>query len=372
VRVAFFGAYDPDYPRNVVLRESLEAHGVEVRAIAVPPGTNAPVREARLLAGAASGLQGAHAILVPSFGHRDVPLATILGRTTGTPVLFDPLVSRWDTQVGDLGRVPARSISAARLRASDRMALSLPDLVLCDTWEHGDLYAREYKIARPKLRRIPVGADREAFQAGERRAARSRPPGGPLEIVYVGGFLPLHGVSTITAAAALLEARHGPRFARFTLIGGGMTAAEAERDIAALGLRSVRRVRRVAYAEALDALVRADLALGIFGTTAKAGRVIPHKVYQALAVGAPVVTRRSTAIAELFRDEEHLVLVPPGDPAALASAIEALASSPERRIAIGARGRAAVQKQASPEPIGALLLEAIAGAREVSSPKRRR
>jgi len=372
VRVAFFGAYDPDYPRNVVLRESLLTQGAEVREISVPPGTNAPSREARLLARAAGALQGVHAILVPAFGHRDVPLATLLGRSTGTPVLFDPLVSRWDTQVGDLGRVRARSMSAFRLRASDRMALSLPDLVLCDTWEHGELYASEYGVASRKLRRIPVGADREAFRAGERRAAGTRPPGGPLEIIYVGGFLPLHGVRAIVGAAALLEARHGPRFARFTLIGGGMTAPEAERDIAAGGLRSVRRVRRGAYAEALEALVQADLALGIFGTTAKAARVIPHKVYQALAVGVPVVTRRSAAMAELFRDEEHLVLVPPGDPGAIAGAIEALASNPDRRAAIGAWGRAAVLAEASPETIGALLLEAIAGAREISSPRHKR
>src|SRR5262249_10845501 len=156
-----------------------------------------------------------------------------LGRSTGTPVLFDPLVSRWDTQVGDLGRVRARSISALRLRASDRMALSLPDLVLCDTWEHGELYAGSYGVARRKLRRIPVGADREGSGGGEGRGAGTRARGGPVEIVYVGGFLPLHGVSAIVGAAALLESRHGPRFARFTLIGGGMTAPEAERDIAA-------------------------------------------------------------------------------------------------------------------------------------------
>jgi len=372
VRVAFFGAYDPDYPRNIVLRESLLMHGAEVRSLAVPPGTKAPGREARLLARAAGMLQGVHAILVPAFGHRDVPLATLVGRSTGTPVLFDPLVSRWDTQVGDLGRVRARSISALRLRASDRVSLSLPDLVLCDTWEHGELYASEYGVTRRKLRRIPVGADREAFRAGERRGSRTRPSGGPLEIVYVGGFLPLHGVHAIVGAAALLESRHGPGFARFTLIGGGMTAAEAERDIAARGLRSVRRLRRVAYPDALEALVRADLALGIFGTTAKAARVIPHKVYQALAVGVPVLTRRSAAVTELFRDEEHLVLVAPGDPGAIAGAIEALASNPDRRAAIGAGGRAAVLSEASPEKIGALLLEAIAGAREIPSPRRKR
>jgi len=361
VRVAFFGAYDPDYPRNIVLRESLLMHGAEVRSLAVPPGTKAPGREARLLARAAGMLQGVHAILVPAFGHRDVPLATLVGRSTGTPVLFDPLVSRWDTQVGDLGRVRARSISALRLRSSDRVSLSLPDLVLCDTWEHGELYASEYGVTRRKLRRIPVGADREAFRAGERRAPRTRPSGGPLEIVYVGGFLPLHGVHAIVGAAALLESRHGPGFARFTLIGGGMTAAEAERDIAARGLRSVRRLRRVAYPDALEALVRADLALGIFGTTAKAARVIPHKVYQGLAAGRAVVSGDGPGVREVFASGRHLELVPPGDADALATALAGLLRDPARRACLGEQGRARALEIASPAEIGEQARRSLAG-----------
>ncbi|MGE5177857.1 MAG: glycosyltransferase, partial [Bacteroidota bacterium] len=219
------------------------------------------------------------------------------------------------------------------------------------------------------------GADRAAFALGEARAARPSAPGlpaapgtgadpTPLRAVYVGGFLPLHGVETVVAAASLLEARRGPCFARFTLIGDGMTAHRADRDTAALGLRSVRRLPRVPYAEALAALAGADLALGIFGTTDKAGRVVPHKVYQALAIGVPVVTRRSPAVAEFFPSgEPPLALVPAGDPEALAEAIESLALDPGRRDALGASGRAAALRFATPEAVGATLVEAIERAR---------
>ena len=370
MRVALFGGFDPSYPRNLVLREGLESSGIDIRLIDVPPRAPAVVREAKLLGRWAASASSLDALIVPAFGHRDVPLAWALGRASGVPVLFDPLVSRWDTQVGDLGRVRPGGLASGRLRMSDRFALALADLVLCDTWEHGDLYSTEFGVPRSKLWRVPVGADRGAFERGGRRSGE-RPPG-RVEVVYIGGFLPLHGVDVIVEAAALLESRHGPRFARFTLIGDGMTAPRAERDIAARGLTSVRRVPRTPYEDALDALANADFALGIFGTTPKAGRVVPHKVYQSMAMGIPTVTRRSRAVAEFFRDGEHLVLVPPGDPPALARALEELASDPGRSRRIGDAGRAAVREQASAKPIGLLLAGAIARARETTAPKARR
>ena len=373
MRVAFFGGYDPSYARTATLREGLETRGGVVVPIAIRSG-GGPLGRAVLLAARWAGAGGAlDSVLVPAFGHRDMPLAATLGKIAGTPVIFDPLVSRWDTQVGDLGRVRAGSFAAGRLRASDRISLSLADLVLCDTWEHGDFYTTEYGVPRKRLCRVPVGADRAAFARGEpERAPRDRRVDGPLEIVFVGGFLPLHGVDVVVEAAAILESRRGHDFARFTLVGGGMTAPRTDRDVAARGLRTVRRVGRLPYDAALDAVAGADLALGIFGTTAKAGRVVPHKVFQSLAAGVPTITRRSRAIAEFFREGEHLALVPPGDPAALAAAIEALAADPARRESLGLAGRKAALAEGSPERIGSLLADAVARAREATAPRRSR
>ena len=82
--------------------------------------------------------------------------------------------------------------------------------------------------------------------------------------------------------------------------------------------------------------------------------------------------RRSAAIAEFFRDEEHLMLVPAGDGAALARAIESLGEDPERRERIGARGRAAARAEASPVRIGELLIEAILRTRDATAQGSRR
>lgn len=370
MRVAFFGAYDPAYPRTRVLREGLESRGAEVIEIRTPLHAPPVLRETGLVLDWIRSARKLDAVLVPSFGHRDVPLAELLGRLSDAPVLFDPLVSRWDTQVGDLGRLKKGSVSARRVRASDRISLSLADMVLCDTWEHGDFYSSEFGVSRKKLSRVPVGADRFAFDLGGR--GKDRPRTGPLDVVYLGGYLPLHGLPAIVDAATELLHRRGARFATFTLIGGGMVLPAVERDVAARGLCNVRLVPRMPYEEAMARLACADIGLGIFGTSTKSGRVVPHKVFQSMALGVATVTRRSAAVAEFFRDEEHLVLVPPGDGGALARAIEALDQDPGRRERIGALGRAAALAQASPSRIGGLLVEAIERSREATAPGARR
>jgi glycosyltransferase involved in cell wall biosynthesis len=222
---------------------------------------------------------------------------------------------------------------------------------------------------------VPVGADRATFERGARRARREQERGSPgaaappIDLVYVGGFLPLHGIPAIVDAAARLEARRGVGFARFTFIGAGMLAHEAARDVASRGLRTVRFLGRLPYEESIERLAGADLALGIFGVTEKAGRVVPHKVFQALALGVPTVTRRSAAIAEFFRDGDHLALVPAGDGAALAASIETLAADPERRARMGRAGREAALEAGEPSRVGALLLEAVARARDATAPR---
>ena len=75
----------------------------------------------------------------------------------------------------------------------------------------------------------------------------------------------------------------------------------------------------------------AGCALGIFGTSDKAQRVIPNKAYHALACGAPLITADTPAARELLRDGENALLVPPGDPAALAEAMRRLAADPGAR-----------------------------------------
>ena len=119
----------------------------------------------------------------------------------------------------------------------------------------------------------------------------------------------------------------------------------------------------VTYEQLPRELHRAGCALGIFGTSAKAARVIPNKVFQALACGTPVVTADTPAARELLEHESSALLVPAGDPEALASALRRLADGPELARRLGEGGRAAYDAKASEEVLGRrwrALLERVA------------
>ena len=176
------------------------------------------------------------------------------------------------------------------------------------------------------------------------RSGSSGPGWQPAETfhaLFVGKLIPLHGLETILAAARL-----APEIP-FRIVGSGqLDALLLDRP------PNVEWVEWVDYERLPEEIQRAGCALGVFGTSAKAGRVIPNKAFQALACGTPLITADTPAAHELLRDGESALLVPPGDPDALAAAVRRLAGEPELAQSIGAGGLAAYRAQASEDVLG--------------------
>jgi glycosyltransferase involved in cell wall biosynthesis len=353
VKVCFFGAWDPAYPRNRILREGLRRGGAGVLEARVPE-RRAFRRYPALVAAFGRAARAADVLLVPEFRHKDVPLARALaGRRL---LVFDPLVSRHDTLVADWGLHAEGSAQARWNRRLDRWSLGLADLVLCDTWAHGALY-ESLGVPRARLRRVPVGAEDAFFAVGP------PPVAGPVRVLYVGGFLPLHGTLTVVEAVARLEREAGalPDFA-VEMAGRGIEHDAARELAERLGARRLSFTGPLAYAEAPRAMAAAHVVLGAFGAGAKAGRVVPHKVWQGLAAGRAVLTGDGEALRELCVPGEHLAAVPRGDAAALAGALARLVACADEREALGRRGRELARATGTPERVGAALLAALAGA----------
>ncbi len=73
----------------------------------------------------------------------------------------------------------------------------------------------------------------------------------------------------------------------------------------------------------------------------------PLKVFETLACGVPVVVTDFPGQADLVREVGCGLIVPPGDPTSLAEAVANLHRGPERRRAMGRRGRVALERDHS-------------------------
>jgi glycosyltransferase involved in cell wall biosynthesis len=258
--------------------------------------------------------QPVDAVLVGYLGHFDVRLARRLFRRT--PIVLDHLISAAGT-ARDRGLADGGGIKGRLMRSIDDGALRSADLVVVDTAEH--LAALPANAADRGVI-APVGAGAEWYAAA--RSADERVDG-PLRVIFVGLFTPLHGTTTLGAALALLA---GDDRIEITMVGTGQDHAGC-RTLAAANPR-ITWIDWVAGAE-LPALVAGhDVSLGIFGTTTKARNVVPTKVFQGAAAGCAIVTSDTPPQRQMLGDAA--LLVPPGDAEALADALRDLAADPAR------------------------------------------
>ena len=191
LRIAYLGTYDPGYARNRVLIDGLRAAGAEVTEYAAPLDSALTAAQMTTAAGAgklAGELARAHLSLLArhrrgvSFdvvvvgypGHLLVPFAWAMARYRRAVLVFDPLVSLFDTFAGDRALLAGDSPAGYLANLVDRVSFSLPDVVLADTRAHADYYRAALDVPATKLAVVPVGA---LPLPGASGAARSRPPG---------------------------------------------------------------------------------------------------------------------------------------------------------------------------------------------------
>jgi colanic acid/amylovoran biosynthesis glycosyltransferase len=166
-------------------------------------------------------------------------------------------------------------------------------------------------------------------------------PGTRFTVVCVARLELKKGHGVLLDACAKLLARGIP--IRCRLVGDGAERGALEALIASLGLGdSVELLGRRSREEVREILASAHVVV-LPGRVLENGRAdgIPVALMEALAIERPVVASRITGIPELVETGVTGLLVEPGDPAALARALERLREDPElaRRLAVAGRRR---------------------------------
>ncbi|GMA20280.1 glycosyltransferase family 4 protein [Arsenicicoccus piscis] len=192
----------------------------------------------------------------------------------------------------------------------------------------------------PKMSIVHMTVDTDRFvPPADQRAGRD---GEPLRVLYVGRLVPEKGGPVLLDAVRELQARGVAVDVRF--IGAGELAATLTHQIEADQLASsVTLLGPVGQDDILDWYHWADVfVLPSFQEG------LPVVLMEALATELPVVTTRIAGVAELVEDGAMGHVVNAGRADLLADALVDLAQDPDRRRAMGAAGRRAVEAGFTP------------------------
>jgi glycosyltransferase involved in cell wall biosynthesis len=339
VRVAYFGTWERGHPRNEQTISALRSAGVEVAAVHIDAWRSAhkfalgPAAVPRLLAAelklTVTGLpEGTDALVVGYPGQFDL----LAARRHRKPVVFNPMVSLYDSLVDDRGRFRADTLPARVLRQLDVRSFRAADVLVADTQAHADFMAEFAGIDGVMV--CYLGTDEHLFRSSWQRTEE-------FHVLFVGKLAPLHGIDVILEAARLLPD------VPFRVLGTGQQA-----HLLAAAPANVEHTPWVDYNRLPPEYAAAGCALGIFGKSDKVERVIPNKIFEALAVGTPVVTADTAGIRELLEDGHDAVLTE-RSPEAIAAAIVSLRDDAALAERIGREGHLTFEREASERVLGA-------------------
>jgi glycosyltransferase involved in cell wall biosynthesis len=235
------------------------------------------------------------------------------------------------------------------LRGAGREAFLGADRVLVVAEVVADLLVEKWGVDRERVQVLPGCVP----ELPEGRGSSPPPTGRPLVVsVGTGGWR--KGIDLfLELASAVAATSPGVHFAWVGRLD----------DEAGVTAEAVRRGLALALPGEVDDPSPWLAAADVFVSCAREDP-FPLVALEAGAAGLPVVALDSGGVAELLADE-HGVVVPALDVAALAAAVSGLLADPERRTLLGARLRARVLADHTVDRLGPALWAAI---RSVASP----
>ncbi|MCX8008880.1 MAG: glycosyltransferase family 4 protein [Patescibacteria group bacterium] len=367
MKLCFFGMYNKHYARTSTLREGLRRLGVEVNEIQEEiPNERMELPEdftlqkvihriwrkvfcLMRLSIRSHRICVSDAIIVLHPGHMELPLAFLVAKIARKPLLFDSSISPYDTMF--VGRSIAKRTSwkANLVKCIESFLLKLPDKIFVDTDGMGKFLKQELHISEKKLFTVPLGANNAIYKPSQNKTRRSD----RIQVLFFGLYNPMHGAPTILEAARLLKNQD---HIVFIMLGDGYLKEDFISYATKHNLNNVQFIRFVPERELVTHIQNADILLGVFSKSPVFERVIPNKVFAAVACKKPLITADRPEVARMFENGREIMLCPPEDPQSLAQAILVLSQSEKRREAIALAGYQKYTEVGTPEAIAKTFL----------------
>jgi glycosyltransferase involved in cell wall biosynthesis len=246
----------------------------------------------------------------------------------GVPGARPPLVVTWHNLLMD-GRGGAR---AAVLRAAERLVARSADVTLCAS---DDLVGRAWRLGGTDVRLAPVAAPVLPVTRTPEQVRTGLGVGGRPLVLAVGRLHPQKRLDVLIDAAARLSGQPGQRREDGGPGGPVVVVAGTGPDEAALRARAAGGpVRFLGHrTDVGDLLAACDVA--VVTSDWEARQLFAQ---EALRAGKPLVATAVGGLPGLVGD--GALLVPPGDPDAVAAALHGLLTDPAAAGALAARGAA--------------------------------
>ena len=261
---------------------------------------------------------------------------TFAPKLLGVPELGLPLVGTMHHPISvdrrlDIAAAPLRKKLTMRrwygfVRSQQRVARQFP-ISIAPSQSSADDAVREFTMRPDQLTVVPIGVDVDVFRPfGERVPGRI--------VAMCSADVPLKGLAVLLKAMHALPADLP---ADLIVVTKPTPGGPTEKLVAELGIGW--RVQFVSglSEEAVATLLASAEVMCV--PSLYEGFSLPAA--EAMACGTPVVASDAGALPEVVgRDGSAAVLVPPGEPAALAHALRELLADPARRAAMSAGARA--------------------------------
>jgi glycosyltransferase involved in cell wall biosynthesis len=256
----------------------------------------------------------------------------ILAFNTPKPILIGSLVSRFFKV---RARIIFRRVSfplhknfVTRLKYNwgIHCIIAISESIRCQLHSNG--------IPLSRIKKIYEGLDISSFPKAEPPATRR------LDDRVVVGCLahlsPEKGLNYLIEAASLIE--EARTRIRFVIVGDGKCREDLENQV-----RQHQLENSFHFAGFQEQTSRYLLSFDVF-VLPSLSEGLSSAILSAMASSLPVVATDVGGIPELIRNEEEGLLVPPGDPAALARALRRLCNEPQTRLQMGKKGRIRVEE----------------------------
>lgn len=344
----------PNYPAGRVYPEyrgrwfwKEQAHGVTIRRTWIRPDGSG--RVAARLAAAVSFAVSATLSCLHAQRREDVvvaesppltlgPAGALIARRLRSAYVMN-VSDLWPASLVEMGvlRRPwliraAERVEALSYRASSLITAQSPEIV------------RNIKERFPEraVRLLSNGVDTRFFHPGLRSQELRRSLGleNALLVTYAGLHGLAQGLDGVLEAADRLKGDTG---ICFLFVGDGPMKPGLMERAWELGLKNVRFLAPAPRDQIATLLASSDIALVTLSRPILGA--IPSKVYEAMAVGVPVVAATGGGAAEIVQQAGSGLVAAPGDAEEIAAAVRTLASNAPLRARCGAAGRQLVCEQ---------------------------